>query len=198
MPALLQLKAKICGCDCANLSDFVTFNTIDSPQNQGIMIIIISGTIEEAEAEVTGGIIFLNLEFGDYPQFLGVVDKKLRKSFQCHVLGERLPYDTNRARFSLILPALKMDKIHQIVLTFSKKKSFAEIRRTSYYAAKAMDDSISITFESWCLDGESVSTAAGNEVPMTVAVDDDHDDALLNDLIDVKDEGVNQLSRNEL
>ena len=48
------------------------------------------------------------------------------------------------------------------------------------------------------LDGESVSAAAENEVPMSVAVADDHDDAMLNNLIDANDEGVNQLSRNEL
>ena len=48
------------------------------------------------------------------------------------------------------------------------------------------------------LDGESVSAAAGNEVPMSVAVDQGHDDAMLNYLINPNDEGVNQLSRNEL
>ena len=48
------------------------------------------------------------------------------------------------------------------------------------------------------LDGESVSAMAGKEVPMSVAVAEGHDDAMLNDLIDANDEGVNQLSRNEL
>ena len=46
------------------------------------------------------------------------------------------------------------------------------------------------------LDGESVS--ASGEVPMSVAVAEGHDDAMLNDLIHANDEGVNQLSRNEL
>ena len=47
------------------------------------------------------------------------------------------------------------------------------------------------------LDGESVSAVAGKE-PMSVAVAEGHDDAMLNILIDSNDEGVNQLSRNEL
>ena len=33
---------------------------------------------------------------------------------------------------------------------------------------------------------------------MSVAVAEEHDDAMLNDLIHANDEGVNQLSRNEL
>ena len=48
------------------------------------------------------------------------------------------------------------------------------------------------------LDDDSVSTAAENEVPMSVAVVEGQDDVVLNDLIDAHDEGVNQLSRNEL
>ena len=48
------------------------------------------------------------------------------------------------------------------------------------------------------LDGESVSAVAGKKVPMSVVVAEGHDDATLNDLIDANDEGVNQISRNEL
>ena len=48
------------------------------------------------------------------------------------------------------------------------------------------------------LDGESVSTAAENEVPMSVTVVEGQD-AMLNNLIDANDDGVtNQLSSNEL
>ena len=48
------------------------------------------------------------------------------------------------------------------------------------------------------LDGENVSAVAENEVPMSIAVVEGQDAVMLNDLIDAHDDGVNQLSRNEL
>ena len=46
------------------------------------------------------------------------------------------------------------------------------------------------------LDGESVSAVAGKEVPMSV--DEGHDDAMLNDLIDANDISCRRMSWNQV